>query len=315
MIQVSELSKYYGEIQALERCSFRVPKGEIVGLVGKNGAGKTTALRILSGQMLPSAGEVEVDGQALSAGGHAIRARIGYLPETPPLYPEMSVAAYLSFACRLKRIERARVATRIGKVIRSTGLEGMAEHRLGTLARGYRQRVGIAQAIVHDPPVVLLDEPMSGLDPLQIVQIRDLILSLKPRHTVLFSSHILSEVTQICDRVILLDDGTVKAQGTEANLRRELLQRRTLSLAVRGDADELRQALGAIEGIAVEVRPSVGAPEGVVEARIVNEDDVRERVSRLCVEAGLGLLELREERHGLEELMLQLLEGGEDGRS
>lgn len=315
MIRVSELSKFYGEAQALKGCSFQVPKGEIVGLVGKNGAGKTTALRILSGQMLPSAGEVEVDGHALSAGGHAIRARIGYLPETPPLYPEMSVAAYLGFACRLKRIERAQVATRVSKVIRSTGLEGMAERRLGTLARGYRQRVGIAQAIVHDPPVVLLDEPMSGLDPLQIVQIRDLILSLKPRHTVLFSSHILSEVTQICDRVILLDDGTVKAQGTEANLRRELLQRRTLSLAVRGDADKLRQALGAIEGIAVEVRPSVGAPEGVVEARIVTEDDVRERVSRLCVEAGLGLLELREERHGLEELMLQLLEGGEDGRS
>jgi len=185
----------------------------------------------------------------------------------------------------------------------------LAANRLGTLARGYRQRAGIAQAIVHDPPVVLLDEPMTGLDPLQIVQIRDLILSLKPRHTVLFSSHILSEVTQICDRVILLDQGTVKAEGSEAHLRKELLQRRTLSLIVRGEAAALQKALAPLKGAELRLQPAQAGDEpGCTRAGIAGEQDLRERVGRLCVEAGLGLLELREERHGLEALMLQLLE-------
>ena len=312
MIRVSGLSKTYGQRHALRDCAFEVPAGHIVGLVGKNGAGKTTALRILSGQLLPSAGEAWIDGHALSEEGLAIRSRIGYLPETPPLHPEMTVTAYLRFASRLRGMAAAAVEPRLAEVIRRTGLESAATQRLGTLARGYRQRAGIAQAIVHDPPVVLLDEPMTGLDPLQIVQIRDLILSLKPRHTVLFSSHILSEVTQICDRVILLDEGTVKAQGTEENLRRELLQRRTLSVLVRGEAAALEKALAAVTGSQVRVRPAgAGEEPGCARAEIVGDADLRERVGRLCIDAGLGLLELREERHGLEDLMLQLLERGQ----
>jgi ABC-2 type transport system ATP-binding protein len=308
MIRVENLSKAYGERMALNRCSFSVPAGHIVGLVGKNGAGKTTALRILSGQTLPTEGEVWIGGHALSREGIAIRARIGYLPETPPLYPEMTVQSYLRFACRLRGIDASQAPARVRDVIGRTGLDGAAGQRLGTLARGYRQRVGIAQAIVHDPPVVLLDEPLSGLDPLQIVQIRDLILALKPHHTVLFSSHILSEVTQVCDSVVLLDQGMVKAEGSEEKLRLEMLQRRTLKLLVRGDAQALTRALSALKGNDVKVRAAHGGAAGVVEAEITGQEDVREKASKLCVEAGLGLLELREERHGLEALMLQLLE-------
>jgi ABC-2 type transport system ATP-binding protein len=307
MIRVENLSKAYGERMALDRCSFGVPAGHIVGLVGKNGAGKTTALRILSGQLLPTEGEVWIDGHALSQEGIAIRARIGYLPETPPLYPEMTVEGYLRFACGLRGVAGDQVAARIQDVEARTGLTGALQQRLGTLARGYRQRVGIAQAIVHDPPVVLLDEPLGGLDPLQIVQIRDLILSLKPRHTVLFSSHILSEVTQVCDSVVLLDQGKVKAEGSEERLRQEMLQRRTLRLLVRGDSQAVSRALQALSGNEVRVKPAPGAA-GLIEAEITGSEDVRERASRMCVEAGLGLLELREERHGLEALMLQLLE-------
>ena len=318
MIRVAALSKSFGPQQALNGCTFEVPAGHIVGLVGKNGAGKTTALRILSGQLLPSAGEVWIGGHALSAEGLAIRSRIGYLPEIPPLYAEMSVPGYLRFVCRLRHVAEEGLAARVEEVIERTGLAPVVHgsvqgsgggQRLGTLSRGFSQRVGIAQAIVHDPPVVLLDEPMTGLDPLQIVQIRDLILSLKPRHTVLFSSHILSEVTQICDRVILLDQGTVKAEGSEAHLRKELLQRRTLSLIVRGEAAALQKALAPLKGAELRLQPAQAGDEpGCTRAGIAGEQDLRERVGRLCVEAGLGLLELREERHGLEALMLQLLE-------
>jgi ABC-2 type transport system ATP-binding protein len=308
MIRVENLSKAYGERMALDRCSFRVPAGHIVGLVGKNGAGKTTALRVLSGQLLPTEGEVWIGDHALSQEGIAIRARIGYLPEMPPLYPEMTVEGYLAFCCRLRGVDSNQVSARVKDVAGRTGLQGAETQRLGTLARGYRQRVGIAQAIVHDPPVVLLDEPLSGLDPLQIVQIRDLILALKPRHTVLFSSHILSEVTQVCDSVVLLDQGMVKAEGSEEQLRQEMLQRRTLKLLVRGDAQALTRALQPLAGNEVKVRPAHGGAAGLVEAEITGKDDLREKASKLCVEAGLGLLELREERHGLEALMLQLLE-------
>jgi len=312
MIRVSGLSKTFGNRQALDHCTFEVPAGQIVGLVGKNGAGKTTALRILSNQLLPSAGEVWIDGRALGAEGLAIRGRIGVLPETPPLYPEMTVTAYLRFAARLRRVNEAEVEPRVESVIQRTGLATVAQQRTGTLARGYRQRVGIAQAIVHDPPVVLLDEPMTGLDPLQIVQIRDLILQLKPRHTVLFSSHILSEVTQICDRVILLDQGKVVAEGTEEHLRKDLLQRRSIAVLVRGTGEALRKALAGLTGCEVHPRAAQAGDEpGCARAEISSGSDAREEVGRRCVEAGLGLLELRDERHGLEALMLQLLERGQ----
>jgi len=305
MIRISNLTKYYGTKRALNRLDLTVESGEIVGLVGKNGAGKSTALKILSCQLLPTEGDVNVDGVSVTQHPEAVRRRIGYLPEQPPLYPEMTVTGYLEFCARLRGVSKAEVAERREAVMGETGLTGVGTERLSGLSRGFQQRVGIAQAIIHQPDVVLLDEPMSGLDPLQIVQIRELIRSLRKRHTVLFSSHILSEITNVCDRVALIDQGALKAEGTEEALRESLSQRQRLFLLVRGEAAAVRGLLGGMERVkleALEVRA-----QGVVEAHLRTQGDVRESLSRACHQAGLGLLELRSERHGLEELFVELL--------
>ncbi|MCZ6473826.1 MAG: ABC transporter ATP-binding protein [SAR324 cluster bacterium] len=306
MIRSDNLTKFYGTNQALHGLSFRVRRGEIVGLVGKNGAGKSTALKILSGQMLPSAGEVFIDGISVSVDPRAVRARIGYLPEVAPLYREMTVEGYLKFAARLRNVEAGALAAHIEEVTKQTGLSDVIGERLGHLSKGYQQRVGIAQALVHQPPVILLDEPMAGLDPLQIVQIRDLIVSLRKRHTVLFSSHILSEITQVCDRVILIDKGKVRAEGAEAELRRQATRPRQLSLLVRGSEKNLNDALRNVPGLREVSRAK--QQQGQWRVRLTVKEDAREKLSKACLEAGLGLLELRGEHDGLEDLFLELLE-------
>ena len=313
MIRIDNLTKYYGSNRALNGLSFRIRRGEIVGLVGKNGAGKSTALKILSGQVLPSAGEVFIDGISVPDDPRAVRARIGYLPEVAPLYREMTVRGYLGFAARLRGMERGAVEARIGEVSRETGLEDAAGERLGKLSKGYQQRVGIAQAMIHRPPVILLDEPMAGLDPLQIVQIRDLIVSLRKRHTVLFSSHILSEITQVCDRVILIDDGAVRAEGAEAELRRQASRPQQLSLLVRGPEKKLDSALKKIAGLREASRRRHEGDQWRLKLDV--REDVREKLSKACLQAGLGLLELKGEHDGLEALFLDLLESGQGGTS
>ncbi len=312
MIEVRQLSKSYRDVPALRGIEFQVTKGEIVGLVGKNGAGKSTALKVLSGQLLPSAGDAFLDGFSVVDAPLEVRRRIGYLPETPPLYPEMTPRAYLEFAARLRGLGLQQARGRVSEAIARTGLEPVANRPMRGLSRGYQQRVGIAQAIVHNPPVLLLDEPMAGLDPLQIVQIRELIRSLKPDHTLLFSSHILSEITNVCDRILLLDEGQVKAQGSESELRQSWIHRRTIVATVRSDRTRFQQVLERIPGLKAEIEP--GRESGTVTARITataGPVDPREQLSRACGEAGLGLMELRTEEHGLEELFLLLLGGAQ----
>ncbi|HEX7926821.1 MAG TPA: ABC transporter ATP-binding protein [bacterium] len=308
MIEVRQISKAFRDVQALRGIAFRVGKGEIIGLVGKNGAGKSTTLKVLSGQLLPSAGDALVDGCSVVNDPLEVRRRIGYLPETPPLYPEMTPRSYLLFAAQLRGVAGPLARGRVDDVIAKTGLEPVATRPMLGLSRGYQQRVGIAQAIVHNPPVLLLDEPMAGLDPLQIVQIRELIRSLKHDHTLLFSSHILAEITNVCDRIVLIDQGQVKAEGSEAELRKNLLQSRRLVATVLGDRAKLVAALQKIPGVSVTAE--AGSEPGTVTARIQAEStagDPRERVSRACAEAGLALLELRAEDHGLEDLFLMVL--------
>lgn len=308
MIEVRQISKAFRDVQALRGIAFRVGKGEIIGLVGKNGAGKSTTLKVLSGQLLPSAGDAVVDGCSVVNDPLEVRRRIGYLPETPPLYPEMTPRSYLMFAAQLRGLAAPQARSRVDDVIAKTGLEPVAMRPMLGLSRGYQQRVGIAQAIVHNPPVLLLDEPMAGLDPLQIVQIRELIRSLKHDHTLLFSSHILAEITNVCDRIVLIDQGQVKAEGSEAELRKNLLHSRRLVATVLGDRAKLVAALQKIPGVVVTAE--AGSEPGTVTARIQAEataGDPRERVSRACAEAGLALLELRAEDHGLEDLFLMVL--------
>ena len=308
MIGVENLSKVYGDLAALNGLNFSVNPGEVVGLVGKNGAGKSTVLKVLSCQLLPTAGSVTVAGLDVTKAPLIVRRQIGFLPETPPIYPEMTVSAYLEFAAGLRRYPREQLPARLAEVMARTGLEAVAAIPLGQLSRGYQQRAGIAQAIVHDPSVVLLDEPMAGLDPLQIIHIRDLIRSLRPAHTVLFSSHILSEITNICDRVILIDRGQVAAQGTEESLWATLGQRQMLRLVVRGAESAVKQWANALSQTEIKAINALG--EGRFSVEMMTAGDQRETIGQACFSAGLGLLELRGERHGLEELFVHVLEGG-----
>lgn len=310
MIQVDRLGKTYGSLRALDGLTLETRPGEILGLVGKNGAGKSTVLKILSGQLLPSTGHARVDGFDVVSDGLAVRRRIGYLPETPPLYPEMTVTGYLRFCAGVRGLTRARAEERLPEVLALAGLDGVTGTPLRQLSRGYQQRVGIAQAIIHNPGVVLLDEPMAGLDPLQIVQTRELIRGLKPRHTVLFSSHILGEITSLCDRIVLLDRGRVRAEGTEEELRALRASARPMLLRLRADEQAALTALRKIRGATVTPAAGLHALPGEVWLRVAHPADVRERISRACVEAGLGLLEQRLEGEGLEELFVQLLGDG-----
>jgi len=310
MIQVERLGKTYGSLRALDGLSLETRPGEILGLVGKNGAGKSTVLKILSGQLLPSTGHARVDGFDVVSEGIAVRRRIGYLPESPPLYPEMSVAGYLLFCAGLRGLTRGRAEARLPEVLAMTGLSAVTETPLRQLSRGFQQRVGIAQAIVHDPAVVLLDEPMAGLDPLQIVQTRELIRGLKPRHTVLFSSHILGEITNLCDRIVLMDRGRVRAEGSEEELYAMRSSARPMLLRLRASAEDALAALRKIRGATTTPVPELHALPGEVWLRVAHREDVRERIARACVEAGLGLLEQRLEGEGLEELFVQLVGDG-----
>lgn len=209
MIEVSHLSKSYGDYEALRGISFKVPKGEILGFLGPNGAGKTTTMRILTAYYSPSSGDASIDGFSVKKSPHEVKKRIGYLPESPPLYPEMTIESFLRFILELKKTERKNRSEQLDWAIEKCGLQERRRSVIGTLSKGFRQRVGLAQAIVHKPPVIILDEPTVGLDPVQIVEIRELIQSFRGEQTLMLSTHILSEVTASCDRAIMINNGKI----------------------------------------------------------------------------------------------------------
>jgi ABC-2 type transport system ATP-binding protein len=220
MIEVANLSKRYGELVAVRDVSFTAADGQILGFLGPNGAGKTTTMRIITGFMPATSGTVRVDGHDVFEESTEVRRRIGYLPENPPLYNDMSTAAYLRFVARLKGLGRADAATALDRVVETCGLTGVRDRLLGHLSKGYRQRVGLAQALIHDPPVLVLDEPTIGLDPRQIIEIRSLIKTLGGKRTVVLSTHILPEVSQVCDKVVIISDGRIVVEDQLANLTR-----------------------------------------------------------------------------------------------
>lgn len=305
MIEITELYKFYGEQRAVGPLSAKIERGEIVGLLGLNGAGKTTTLRILSCDLLPSSGTVVVDGDDVVERPDAVRAKIGYLPDTPPLYPEMTVRAYLRFVAALRGVAPAQLAAAVLDAARQTGLEAKLDDTIETLSHGYRQRVGIAQAIVHRPALVVLDEPIAGLDPVQIMEMRELIRGLRGAHTVLLSSHILSEISETCDRLFVLKDGAIVAQGTEAELSAALLGGMRVEVQVRGDAD-LPRLLAELAEV-TEVR-AAGTPEPGVHAWTVHaRQDVRERLCQELVRAGVPLVGLSRGERELEAIFERLV--------
>ncbi len=301
MIEVEGLTKYYGLHPAIQDLTFRAETGEIVGFLGPNGAGKTTTMRILTGYMPPTSGTARVAGFDVLEESLEVRKRVGYLPETVPLYPEMTVVEYLEFMGSLRRVPD--LETRIEEVLERVDLLERAESYIGSLSKGLRQRVGLGQALLHDPEVLILDEPTIGLDPAQIIEVRNLIQDLGADHTVMLSTHILSEAQQVCDRVMIINKGRIVAEDTPANLQAQLAGAEQILVRAAAESRDLVPLLQDVNGV-VEAKPT--EREGEVEVRSAPGQDVRPLVARAVVEAGLDLLELRSAGLSLEEVFLQL---------
>jgi ABC-2 type transport system ATP-binding protein len=307
MIEVQHLTKRYGPLTAVDDVSFRVEKGEILGFLGPNGAGKTTTMRVLTGYMPATDGRAVVAGFDLFTHPIEAKRRIGYLPETPPLYPDMTVREYLAFVARIKSpgLTAADRAMRVDHVMKRTRTDDVADRHCGKLSKGYRQRVGLAQALIHDPEVLILDEPTAGLDPKQIMETRDLIRGLAGDHTIVLSTHILPEVAQTCQRVVIINKGRVVAVDTPENLTHQLKGAASIYLQVDGDGDAAAVLQGVPGVRAVTVADEHGTRTGY-EVESEANSDVRREVAQAIVGRGWGLLELRPMRMSLEDIFLQL---------
>ena len=306
MIEVQQLTKRYGPFTAVDGVSFNVGKGEILGFLGPNGAGKTTTMRILTGYMPPTEGRARVAGFDLQEQPVEAKLRIGYLPETPPLYPDMTVREYLRFVARIKGVPVGEQAARVTTVMQRTHVADMANRHCGKLSKGYRQRVGLAQAIIHNPDVLVLDEPTAGLDPKQIIETRQLIRSLAGDHTIVLSTHILPEVAQTCQRVVIINKGRVVAEDTPENLTARLQGAASVYVEVDAQGADVQSVLAAVPGVTAVSVASQHGPTTGFEVQSEKGLDVRRSVAQAVVGAGLGLVELRPTRMSLEEIFLQL---------
>ncbi len=302
MIQAENLTKYYGEVKALDGVSFHVQQGEIVGLLGPNGAGKTTAMKILTCFLPPSSGTARVAGHDIFDAPLEVKRSVGYLPEEPPVYTELTVEEYLAYAARLKGLARGEVKGARARVMDKCGLGDVAGRLIGNLSKGFRQRVGLAQALIHNPPVLILDEPTVGLDPAQIIEIRGLIKELAREHTVVLSTHILPEVTATCQRIIIINDGQIVAVDTYENLSQQAGTSRRIQLRVCRPTPELADRLLALPGV-LAVEPET---DGAYRVESRQDQDQRDEVARVAVESGAGLLELAGVSVSLEEVFLRL---------
>lgn len=306
MIKVTDLTKSYGPIEALRGINFQVAPGEVVGLLGPNGAGKSTALKILTGYLHPDSGEVEVDGLDVLTQTREVQVRIGYLPENAPLYPELSVQAYLRMMADLREIPREEQPARLSEAIYATGLTEHLTRPIGQLSKGFRQRVGLAQAILHKPKLLIFDEPTIGLDPTQIVEIRNLIRRLANHSTILFSSHILSEVEAVCDRVIIIMNGEVKADARLADLAATA----NAILVLQKETDGMERTLKTLEGVR-QVEP-MQTPDGYPAYRIIgqNHTDLCPAIYDLARQENWPLRELRRDVRTLEAVFNELAMAG-----
>ncbi len=308
MIEIQNLTKHFGHIKAVENISFTVNKGEILGFLGPNGAGKTTTMRVLTGYFPPTRGKVNVAGYDITETPMSVKKRIGYLPENVALYTDMRVRDYLKFVGQVKKIKKRTLKGNVANVIEHCGLESVQNRIIGKLSKGYRQRVGLAQALLHDPEVLILDEPTVGLDPKQIVDIRKLIKNLGGERTVILSTHILPEVQMICERVIIINEGKIAAIDTPDNLNRQLSKQMTLSMEIEGDPQKVVAVLEKIDGV-IDVKQQT-KKKGKIKSYIITtklEKDMREELSRAVFENQLGLYELKTIEMTLEDIFLKLV--------
>jgi len=306
LIEVEHLVKSYGQSRAVNDISFRVEKGEILGFLGPNGAGKTTTMRILAGYLPATSGTARIAGFDVLDQSLEVRRRIGYLPETPPLYPDMSVGAYLAFVARIKGVAEGEVAKSVEDAMRMAVITDKKDELIKRLSRGYKQRVGIAQAIIHKPDVIILDEPTVGLDPNQIKEVRSLVKNLAGQHTIILSTHILSEVEISCDRVVIIDKGRIADIDTTRNLAAKYKHGERLKIVVKGNEPGLRGLLESLEGInQVEIEND---GHGQVGALVESAQglDLRAPIAARIANAGFELLELRAVNLSLEDIFMRL---------
>jgi ABC-2 type transport system ATP-binding protein len=315
MITVDNLTKRYAAKTAIERMSFTVEKGEILGFLGPNGAGKTTTMRIITGFMPATDGTVRVDGFEVFEKPLEVRRRIGYLPENPPLYLEMTVAAYLRFVAKIKGVAKENFNNEIARVMQRVNITDVKDRIISKLSKGYKQRVGLAQALINDPPVLILDEPTIGLDPKQIQEVRELIKELAGNHTVVLSTHILPEVEQTCHRVIIIDKGRIVAVDTPQNLRFQLQGAERVLIEVTGPAPEIISKLKATPGVndVQKVAESNGSHRFQVEGEL--RKDIRSDLARVIVQNGWGLLELQSATMSLEDIFIKLTTAEEEEKA
>jgi gliding motility-associated transport system ATP-binding protein len=310
MIQVEGLTKRYARQVAVDNISFSVDKGDIVGFLGPNGAGKTTTMRVLTCFMPPTSGRAVVAGFDVFEKPMEVKKRIGYLPEAPPLYPEMETADYLAFVGRLKGIPKADLKRRVDEVAERCAVTDVKQKLIGKLSKGYRQRVGLAQAIIHNPDVLILDEPTSGLDPKQIIETRELIKRLSGEHTIILSTHILSEVEAVCEKVIIINKGSLVATDSVANLTHRMSGADAVSLEVETDGvagqSDVLQRLEQVSGVSKVLFKEATDHRMTFEVESLPGQSARADLARAVVHSGWNLLELRAVNYSLEEVFLQL---------
>ena len=311
MIRASGLSKTYGRTTALNDVSFQVKEGEILGFLGPNGAGKTTTMRILTGHTPPTSGEATVAGFDVVKESLSVRKIIGYMPETPGLYPDMTVKDYLGFMAEIKGLPYNTRREEVRRSIKETDLRMARERLIRNLSKGFRQRVGLAQALLGDPKVLVLDEPTVGLDPAQIREIRDLIRSMKGKKTVILSTHILPEVTAICSRIIIINLGKIVAEGSANDLASRLAPERRFILIISGDTGKTLQILKNRDEVSLISTPQPLDAENIHRIEFSASKDVRAEISRAVINAGIDLLELKPVTAGLEDVYMQAVMGRE----
>ena len=306
MIQVEAVTKRYGPKTAVSNISFEVERGEIVGFLGPNGAGKTTTMRILTGFLPPTHGTASVAGFDVGKSPIEVKRRIGYLPESPPLYPEMEVGDYLRFVAAIKRIPKKEIPRRVDAVLERTATGAVRDLLVGKLSKGYRQRVGLAQALIHGPEVLVLDEPTSGLDPKQIIEVRGLIQSLAGEHTILLSTHILPEVAGTCGRVIIINEGRIEASDTPENLTAQLQGANSLLLDIDGPAEEVRERLELDLAVRKVVEHEARDGRTVWRVEADKDENVTRRLAEAVVTSGWGLYGMQSLGLSLEDIFLKL---------
>ena len=307
MIEVRDLVKQYGNRLAVDHLSFTVPDGQIFGFLGPNGAGKSTTMNLMTGYLGPTSGEILVDGFSITKEPEKAKRCIGYLPELPPLYMDMTVEEYLRFAAQLKKVPKSEWESQVDRVAGMTGVDQVLGRLIRNLSKGYRQRVGLAQALLGFPKVLILDEPTVGLDPKQILEMRTLIRQLAQEHTVILSSHILSEVQEVCDHLLIIDHGKKVAAGEPAELERSLSGNPALEIVVRGEGEAVQSQLALLSGITSLTQHD--CPEAnccAFRLESTPDQDLREAVFQTCARQGLPLLELRRDTLTLEDIFLKL---------